>query len=118
MTLEQLIARLREQINARIAAYNEHTRALNELRGVEAPDQPAIDARVAERAAVEAETCEACRHYLKIVHMERDAHVEPMADDLATLTLDLLVSDAGYQRHGTNLLLLFGDSEPPQPEPA
>ncbi len=69
-------------------------------------------------AAVEAETCEACRHYLKIVHMERDAHVEPMADDLATLTLDLLVSDAGYQRHGTNLLLLFGDSEPPQPEPA
>ena len=55
MTLEQLIARLREQINARIAAYNEHTRALNELRGAESPDQSAIDARVAERAAVEAE---------------------------------------------------------------
>ena len=70
------------------------------------------------RSAVEAETCEACRHYLKIVHMERDAHVEPLADDLASLTLDLLVSDAGYQRHGTNLLLLFGDSEPAQPEPA
>ena len=72
----------------------------------------------ATRAAVEAESCEACHHYLKIVHMERDAHVEPMADDLATLTLDLLVSDAGYQRHGTNLLLLFGDSEAVQPEPA
>ena len=72
----------------------------------------------ATRAAVEAETCEACHHYLKIVHQERDAHVEPVADDLATLTLDLLVSDAGYQRHGTNLLLLFGDSEPIQPEPA
>lgn len=72
----------------------------------------------ATRAAVEAETCEACHHYLKIVHQERNAHVEPVADDLATLTLDLLVSDAGYQRHGTNLLLLFGDSEPATPEPA
>ncbi len=72
----------------------------------------------ATRAAVEAETCEACHHYLKIVHQERDAHVEPVADDLATLTLDLLVSEAGYQRHGTNLLLLFGDSESVQTEPA
>lgn len=52
------------------------------------------------------------------MHQERNAHVEPVADDLATLTLDLLVSDAGYQRHGTNLLLLFGDSEPATPEPA
>ena len=55
MTLEQLIARLREQINARISAYNEHTRALNELRGADAPDQAAIDAAVTARAAVEAE---------------------------------------------------------------
>lgn len=55
MTLEQLIARMREQINARIATYNEHTRALNELRGADAPDQPAIDAKSAERAGVEAE---------------------------------------------------------------
>ena len=55
MTLEQLIARLREQINARISAYNEHTRALNELRGADAPDQAAIDAAVTARAAIEAE---------------------------------------------------------------
>ena len=55
MTLEQLIARLREQINARISAYNEHTRALNELRGADAPDQAAIDAAATARAAVEAE---------------------------------------------------------------
>ena len=55
MTLDQLIARMREQINARIASYNEHTRALNELRGADAPDQAAIDARSSERAAVEAE---------------------------------------------------------------
>ncbi len=58
---------------------------------------------------VEAETCDECGHYLKIVHMERDAHVEPVADDLATVTLDLLVSEAGFQRQGVNLMLLFGD---------
>jgi FdhE protein len=61
------------------------------------------------RQAVEAETCDECGHYLKIVHMECDADVEPAADDLASLTLDLLVSEAGYQRHGVNLMLLFGD---------
>lgn len=66
-----------------------------------------------KRAAVEAETCDECHHYLKIVHMARDLHVEPVADDLASLTLDLLVAEAGYQRHGSNLLLLFGDDADP-----
>lgn len=63
------------------------------------------------KSAVEAETCDECGHYLKIAHMERDAHVEPVADDLASLTLDLLVSEAGFERHGVNLMLLFGDGE-------
>jgi FdhE protein len=61
------------------------------------------------KQAVEAETCDECRHYLKIVRMERDVDVEPAADDLASVTLDLLVSEAGFQRHGVNLMLLFGD---------
>ena len=43
--------------------------------------------------------------------MEKDVHVEPVADDLASVTLDLLVADAGRQRHGVNLLLLFGDPD-------
>ena len=66
----------------------------------------------AHGAAVQAECCEGCGHYLKIVHMERDNQVEPMADDLASLTLDLLVAETGLQRHGVNLMLLFGDPEP------
>lgn len=67
--------------------------------------------------AVQAETCDTCRSYLKIMNMARDPHVEPVADDLATLTLDLLVSDAGLQRHGVNLMLLFGeDAEPAPPD--
>lgn len=61
------------------------------------------------KPAIEAETCDVCRHYLKIVRMDRDLAVEPVADDLASLTLDLLVSEAGYQRHGANLMLFFGD---------
>lgn len=71
----------------------------------------------ARLAPIEAETCSSCQHYLKIMHMERDAQVEPLADDLASLTLDLLVSEAGFSRHGVNLLLLFGDPEPGEPAP-
>jgi FdhE protein len=62
-------------------------------------------------AAVQAETCDDCGSYLKIMHTDRDPFVDPVADDLATLTLDLLVSDAGKQRYGVNFLLLFGDPE-------
>lgn len=71
----------------------------------------------ATQAPVEAETCDECGHYLKIVHMERDANVEPVADDLASVTLDLLVSEAGFQRHGVNLMLLFGDPDTAQDTP-
>ena len=56
--------------------------------------------------SVRAETCDACKSYLKIVYQEKDSHVDPVADDLATLALDLLVDDAGYQRAGPNLLLI------------
>jgi FdhE protein len=68
-------------------------------------------ATAAAADAVQAECCESCGHYLKVVHMEKDMHVEPAADDLATLTLDLLVAESGVQRHGVNLLLLFGEPE-------
>ncbi|MDC8783721.1 formate dehydrogenase accessory protein FdhE [Roseateles koreensis] len=63
--------------------------------------------------AVQVECCEPCGHYLKIVHMEKDQQVEPHADDLASLTLDLLVSETGLIRHGVNLMLLFGESNEP-----
>jgi FdhE protein len=71
----------------------------------------------AAQAAVQAETCDDCGHYLKIMHGARDPFVDPVADDLATLTLDLLVSEAGRLRHGVNLMLLFGDAEAAKPPP-
>ena len=72
----------------------------------------------AATAVVQAETCDDCGHYLKIMHTDRDPFVEPVADDLATLTLDLLVSDTGLRRHGVNLMLLFGEPVgEPEPPP-
>jgi FdhE protein len=74
----------------------------------------------AATAKIQAETCDDCGSYLKIVHTDRDPFVDPVADDVASLTLDLLVSEAGLQRHGVNFMLLFGDpgSAEPPPDPA
>lgn len=83
--------------------------AYQALQGVEQEE-------ASRNPAIQAETCDECGHYLKILHTDRDAFVEPAADDLASVTLDLLVSEAGYERSGVNLLLLFGDPEPP-PDP-
>lgn len=60
------------------------------------------------KGAVRAEACEDCHHYLKIFSMEKDAFVDPVADDLASVPLDLLTAEAGFQRHGVNFMLLFG----------
>ena len=57
--------------------------------------------------AVRAETCDSCKSYLKIMYQEK-APVDPVADDLATLALDILVDEAGYARSGPNLLLIPG----------
>jgi len=57
--------------------------------------------------AVRAETCDSCKSYLKIVYTEKGP-VDPVADDLATLALDILVDEAGYARSGPNLLLVLG----------
>ncbi len=56
--------------------------------------------------AIKAETCEECGAYLKIAYMEKDPYVDPVADDLATLTLDLMMDEAGKSRSGPNLFLL------------
>ena len=55
--------------------------------------------------AVRAESCDECRTYRKILYQEKDANIEPVADDLASLALDLLMSEAGYHRGSGNPLL-------------
>ena len=53
------------------------------------------------------------RHYLKLLHSDRDPLVESVAGDLAIVTLDFLVLEAGTQRHGVYPMLLFGAPESP-----
>jgi FdhE protein len=55
--------------------------------------------------AVRAESCEHCRMYRKILYQEKDMSAEPLADDLASLALDLLMAAEGYQRACGNPLL-------------
>lgn len=87
-------------------------------KGISLQNLVAADGSAAEtQPAVQAECCSECGHYLKLMHPARDNGIEPVADDLATLTLDLLVSEEGQQRHGLNLLLLFGEPEDAPPPP-
>ncbi len=59
--------------------------------------------------ALKAETCDQCHHYRKICYMEKDPMVEPLADDLASLALDVMMAEAGYGRANGNPLLWLGD---------
>jgi FdhE protein len=68
--------------------------------------------RVSQRAieggseAVKAETCDDCRSYTKMLYQAKDMQVDPFADDLASLGLDIMVAEAGWSRHAPNPLLL------------
>ena len=55
--------------------------------------------------AIRAESCGACHTYRKILYQEKDPEVEPVADDLATLALDMLMTQEGYHRGSGNPLL-------------
>ncbi|PKO63514.1 MAG: formate dehydrogenase accessory protein FdhE, partial [Betaproteobacteria bacterium HGW-Betaproteobacteria-17] len=59
-------------------------------------------------SVVRAESCPECQTYLKIVHQDKDPLADPVADDLATLTLDLLMDEAGFARSGINWYLIQG----------
>lgn len=61
-----------------------------------------------DSGAVKAETCGDCRTYAKMLYQAKDMQVDPFADDLATLGLDLLLAEAGWSRHAPNPLLLVG----------
>jgi FdhE protein len=61
-----------------------------------------------DAAAVRAESCDACRSYRKILYQEKDVDVEPVADDLASIALDLLLGEHGYHRASGNPLLWQG----------
>jgi FdhE protein len=55
--------------------------------------------------AVRAESCDQCHTYRKILYQEKDPDVEPVAEDLASLALDLLMTEEGFHRGSGNPLL-------------
>jgi len=55
---------------------------------------------------VKAETCGHCDTYSKLLYEREDPGLDPVADDLATLGLDMLLGEAGWSRHAPNPLLL------------
>ena len=63
-----------------------------------------------------AETCEECGCYRKIVNQEKNPMAEPLADDLASLMLDLLMSETKFQRASANPLLFVAVAEEQESE--
>lgn len=58
--------------------------------------------------AIKAESCDACQGYLKILYMEKDPNVDALADDVASVALDILMAESGITRNGVNFFLLGG----------
>jgi len=53
-----------------------------------------------------AETCESCHGYVKILHQHKNPDLDPVADDVASLGLDLLLREGDYRRGSVNPFLL------------
>jgi FdhE protein len=60
-------------------------------------------------AGVKAEACGSCRAYLKVFDLQYVPGAEPLADDAATLVLDVLLGEQGWRRAGRNLLAPAGE---------
>ena len=61
-----------------------------------------------DQGGIKAEACSTCGAYLKLFYREKMPDAEPLADDVASLTLDLLAAQDGWGRSGVNLFLLGG----------
>jgi len=55
---------------------------------------------------VKAECCSECRSYVKILYQQKDPSLDPVADDIASLGLDLMVRETGLRRAGVDHFLL------------
>lgn len=55
---------------------------------------------------IKAEVCDTCRSYGKVLYQHKEPALEPVADDVASLGLDLLVRELGFRRGGVDPFLL------------
>ena len=57
-------------------------------------------------ATVKAEVCDECHGWLKIFHQNRNPSLDPVADDVGSLGLNLLMRDTDYRPAGFNPFLV------------
>jgi len=55
---------------------------------------------------IKAETCDKCRRYVKILYQVNDPLLEPLADDVASLGLDMMLAGGTWTRGAQNPFLL------------
>ena len=55
---------------------------------------------------IKAETCDKCRSYVKILYQVNDPLLESVADDVASLGLDMMLAEEGWKRGAHNPFLL------------
>lgn len=60
----------------------------------------------AEDAMIKAETCSECDHWVKLLYQNRNASIEPVADDVASLGLDLKMQETQFKKWGFNPFLV------------
>jgi FdhE protein len=56
--------------------------------------------------SIKAETCDDCRGYTKVLNQQKNRELDPVADDVASLGLDLLVRELEFRRGGVNPFLI------------
>lgn len=54
---------------------------------------------------IKAETCDECQSWVKIIYEQLSADADPMADDVASLGIDMLMRETPYRRGGFSPLL-------------
>ena len=59
-----------------------------------------------EEATVKAEVCDTCNSWVKILYQNKNPSLEAVADDVASLGLDLLMKDTEYRRAGFDPFLM------------
>jgi len=57
-------------------------------------------------AVIKAEVCDECKSWTKILYQNRNPSLEIIADDVASLGLDLLMKDSEYKRAGFDPFLV------------
>lgn len=64
-------------------------------------------AAVSPLLGAKAESCDECNSYHKLYRLDEQQYADPIADDLASLAVDMLMGEAGYLRAGENPFLLM-----------